>query len=288
MNTVDPAQVRHDRDERRRGSPVLLVGAVVASAATLVLGYLAGIGFGELVEQFRTVAVDSVFDDRGDGDPPYRLVWGTFGFLGCILAGHLAAGAARRYQGRPSAPVFPISLASAGHTVGTWVSSRGWRPPLAVGTQVDPIFHRDEAWGLWAWVMYYADRWLPALLLVVTSLVVLQTIRLARRYADMVEERDRLLARGRRVPADVVDVKLRISTNSETGRGRAVGAIVTVCFVDLAGVRHWVIRRTSDVGVVTGAGLAEVLFDPERPTHDRSIFVALRRHPSPGDWLPAD
>lgn len=286
VNTVDPAQVRHDRIERWRGSRGMLAGAVVASVATLLLGYLAGAGFGELVEQFRTMAIDSVFDDRGDSEPPYLAMWGTFGFLGCILTGNLAAGAARRYQGRPSTPAFPVVLALAAHALGTWVSSRGWLPPLAVGTEVDPVFHEDEKWGLWAWVMYYADWWVPALMLVLTSAAVLLVIRLARRHADMVKERERLLAHGHRVPADVVEVKLRIASN-ESGSSHAVGAIVTVSFVDLAEVQHWVTCRTPDVGVATGASLAQVLFDPERPTHNKSIFVALRRHPTLSDWLPA-
>jgi hypothetical protein len=286
VNTVDPAQARHDRVERWRGSPGMLAGAIVASVATLGLGYVAGWGFGKLVEQFRTMAIDSVFDDRGDGEPPYQEVWGTFGFLGCIAAGNLAAAAARRYRGWPSAPAFPVALGLAGHTVGTWVSSRGWLPPLAVGTEVDPVFHEDEKWGLGAWVMYYADWWLPALMLAVTSLAVFLIIRLARRHADMARERERLLTYGARVPADVVEVTLRIASG-ESGR-RAVGATVTVSFVDLAEVQHWVTRRTKEVGLMTGAGLAEVLFDPERPTRDKSIFVALRRHPALSDWLPAD
>jgi hypothetical protein len=263
----------------------MLAVAVVASVATLGLGYLAGLGFGALVEQFRTMAVDSVFDDRGDGEPPYLAVWGTFGFLGCIATGNLAAAAARRYLGAPSTPAFPVALGLAAHTVGTWVSARGWLPPLAVGTEVDPVFHEDEEWGFWAWVMYYADWWLPALMLVLTALAVVLVIRLARRHADMVRERDRLLAHGRRVPAEVVEVTLRIARN-ESG-SHAVGATVTVSFVDLAEVRHWVTCRTKEVGITTGAGLAEVLFDPERPTNDKSIFVALRRHPTLGDWLPA-
>lgn len=46
--------------------------------------------------------------------------------------------------------------------------------------------------------------WVPALMLVLTSAAVLLVIRLARRHADMVKERERLLAHGHRVPADVV------------------------------------------------------------------------------------
>jgi hypothetical protein len=132
--------------------------------------------------------------------------------------------------------------------------------------------------------MYYADWWVPALMLVLTSLAVLLIIRLTRRHADMVKERERLLTYGHRSPADVVEVKLRISS-SESG-SHAVGAIVTVSFVDLAEVQHWVTCRTPDVGIMAGAGLAEVLFDPTRPTRDKSIFVALRRHPALSDWLP--
>lgn len=285
MNTVDPAQVRQDRIERWRGSPAMLVSAVAASVATLVLGYVAGMGFGSMVEQFRTMAIDSVFDDRGDGAPPYESVWGTFGFLGCIAAGHLAAAAARRYQGRPTTPAFPVALALLAHTLGTWVSSRGWLPPLAVGVEVDPVFHDDEEWGLWAWVMYYADRWMPSLMLAVTSLAVVLIVRLARRQAELVRERERLLIYGRRVPADVVEVKLRVVSN-ESG-SRAVGATVTVSFVDLAEVRHWATCRTQEVGIATGAGRAEVLFDPERPTREKSIFVTFQRRPALSDWLPA-
>ncbi len=266
----------------------MVVGAVVASVATLVLGYLMGIGFGALFEQFRTMAIDSVFDDRGDGEPPYETIWGTVGFLGCLATGNLAAAATRRYQGWPSTSAlstFPVVLALAAHTVGTWVSSREWLPPLAVGTQVDPVFHEDGEWGLWAWVMYYADWWLPALMLALTALAVFLIIRHARRHAELVRERERLLTYGRRVPADVVEVKVRISS-SDSG-SHAVGATVTVSFVDLAEVRHWVTCRTKEVGTAAGIGVAEVLFDPERPTHDKSIFVALRRHPALGDWLPA-
>jgi hypothetical protein len=263
----------------------MLAVAVVASVATLALGYLTGIGFGALVEQFRTAAIDSVFDDRGDGEPPYLAMWGTFGFLGCIATGNLAAAAARRYLGRSSTPPFPVALGLAAHTVGTWVSAREWLPPLAVGTEVDPVFHEDEEWGLWAWVMYYADWWLPALMLVLTALAVYLIVRLARRHAAMAKERERLLTHGRRVPADVVEVKLRIAS-SESG-SRAVGATVTVSFVDLAEVQHWVTCRTPETGITPGAGVAEVLFDPERPTHEKSIFVALHRHPALSDWLPA-
>lgn len=262
----------------------MFAGAVVASVATLGLGYLTGLGFGALVEQFRTMAVDSVFDARGDGESPYVVVWGTFGFLGCIATGNLAAAAARRYLGRSSAPAFPVALGLAAHTLGTWVSARDWLPPLEVGTAVDPVFHEDEEWGLWGWVMYYADWWLPALMLVLTALAVVQIVRLARRQADTARELERLLRNGRRVPADVVEVRLRFA-RSESGT-QAVGATVTASFVDLAEVQHWVTCRTPDAGTTTGAGVAEVLFDPERPTRDKSIFVALRRHPALSDWLP--
>jgi hypothetical protein len=67
----------------------------------------------------------------------------------------------------------------------------------------------------------------------------------------MVRERERLLRYGRQVPANVVEVKPRIAS-SESG-SRAVGAIVTVSFVDLAKVQHWVARRTPDAGITTGA-----------------------------------
>jgi hypothetical protein len=282
-NTVDPAQARQNRIERWRGSPEMLVGAVVASVATLALGYATGFGFGALVEQIRTAAIDSIFDDRGDDRGSYTVLWGTFGFLGSIAAGKLAAGAARRYQGRPSTPAFPVVLALAGHTVGTWMSSREWLPPLAVGTAVDPVFHEDEEWGFWAWSMYYADWWWPATMLAMTALAVVLIVRLARRHAEMMRELERLLTYGCRVPADVVEVKARISS-TESG-SKVVGATVTVSFVDRGEIRHWATCRTDDVGVATGAGMAEVLFDPERPTHEKSIFVALRRRPAVSDWL---
>ncbi|ONI80821.1 hypothetical protein ALI22I_43045 [Saccharothrix sp. ALI-22-I] len=283
MNTVDPARSSHGRVERRRGNPVVLAVAVIASLAIPVLGYLGGTGIGELVEQYRTKAIDSVFDDRGDEVPPFQAMWGTFGFIGCILAANLAAGAARWYRGGASTPVFPVALAFAGNTAGVWVSSREWLPPLAVGAQIDPVFHRDEKWGLWAWTMYYADRWVPATMIVMTVVAVLVTYRIARRRANVVRDVKRLLAHGRRVPADVVEVKPSGSPGEPDSH-----AIVTVSFVDPAGFRHRVTRRAPETGMTTGAGLAEVLFDPARPTHEKSVYVAFRRDPALVDWLPAD
>jgi hypothetical protein len=230
MTTKDPAQVRHERLERWRGHPGVLAAVVVASAATVALGVLAGLGFGGFMEQFRTMAIDSVFDDRGDGDPPYVVVWGTLGVFGGLLAATLAGAAARRYRGRPFS---------------------------------------------------FADWWMPGLLLVVTLLALGHGVVAHRRYAEMVRTRERLLAHGRRVPADVVEVKLRLASD-ETGT-RVVGAIVTVSFTDLAGVRRRVTRRSRE----TEVSAAEVLFDPARPEDEKSIFVALRRHPVLADWLPA-
>ncbi|MFI9454333.1 hypothetical protein [Amycolatopsis sp. NPDC052450] len=282
MNTVDPARARYERIERLRGDRRLLVGAILASAATLVCGFVTGHGFGEILEQFRTMAIDSVFDDRGDGDPPYRAIWGTFGLLGCFASGCLAGVAVRRYQGRQSGPAFPAVLALAASTLGLWDASREWLPPLAVGVAVDPVFHTDEKWGFWGWLMYYADLWMPASLLLLTLLALWYTVGVSRRHAEMARTRERLLRSGRRVPAEIVDVKLRLG-GDESGT-RVVGADVTVMFADLAGVRHWVTRRTRDTTI---AG-AEVLFDPASPADDKKIFVALRRHPALSDWLPAD
>ncbi|MEV6905812.1 hypothetical protein [Amycolatopsis sp. NPDC051071] len=282
MNTVDPAKARHDRIEHWRGDRRLLVGAIVASAAALFCGFLTGHGFGAIFEQFRTMAIDSVFDDRGDDKPPYEAIWGTFGLLGCMASGILASTAMRRYQGRPSGPAFPAVLIFAASTLGFWVSSREWLPPLAVGVAVDPVFHTDEGWGFWGWLLYYADWWAPAFLLVLTCFALSYAVRVSRQYAEMVRIRDQLLRSGWRVPARIVDLKLRLG-GDESGT-RVVGATVTVSFVDPAGVRHWVTRRTSDTTIAT----AEVLFDPAAPTDDKKIFVAFRRHPALSDWLPAD
>ncbi|MFD6067672.1 hypothetical protein [Amycolatopsis lurida] len=282
MNTVDPAKARHDRIERWRGDRRLLVGAILASLVTLVCGYLTGYGFGALLEEFRTMAIDSVFDDRGDGEPPYSSVWGTFGFLGCLAAGNLARAAMRRYQGRRSGPAFPVVLAFAASTLGLWESSRAWLPPLAVGTAVDPVFHEDEKWGFWGWFLYYADLWAPAFLLLLTLLALWYAVGVSRHQAELARTKERLLRQGRRVPAELVEVKVRMG-GDESGT-RVVGADVTVSFVDLSGVRHWVTRRTGDTAI---AG-AEVLFDPAAPADDKKIFVALRRHPALSDWLSAN
>ncbi len=282
MNTVDPAKARHDRIERRRGDRRLLVGAVVASAAALLCGFLTGRGFGAIFEQFRTMAVDSVFDDRGDEDPPYEAIWGTLGLLGSMAAGALAGAATRGYQGRPKSPAFPAVLIFAASTFGFWASSREWLPPLAVGVAVDPVFHTDEKWGFWGWLLYYADWWAPTFLLVLTLLSLWYVVRSSRQHTEMVRTRDRLLTSGWRVPAHIVEVKLRLG-GDESGT-RVVGATVTVSFVDPAGVRHWTTRRTSDTTIAA----VEVLFDPAAPADDKKIFVALRRHPALSDWLPAD
>ncbi|WP_410631480.1 hypothetical protein [Amycolatopsis sp. cmx-4-83] len=285
VNTVDPARARRERLERWHGNPWLLAGIAVASVATPALGLLAGLGFGGILEQFRTMAIDSVFDDRGDGDPPYVLMWGTFGLLGCLLAATLAGAAARRYRARPSGPVFPAVLALAGSTVGVAVSARDWLPPLAVGTAVDPVFHHDEPWGFWAWVCYYADWWAPALLLGLTLLTLGWAVADGRRQTRLAATRDRLLAHGCRVPAAVVDVKLRLA-GDESGT-RIVGSTVTVSYTDPAGVRRWATRRSRETELAVGPGGAEVLFDPARPADEKAVFVALRRHPALADWLPA-
>ncbi|WP_410624375.1 hypothetical protein [Amycolatopsis sp. cmx-8-4] len=186
MNTKDPARARHERLERWHGHPGVLAAVVVASLATVALGVPAGLGFGGFMEQFRTMAIDSIFDDRGDADPSYVVVWGTLGVFGCLFTASLAGAAARRYRGRPTGSAFPAVLALAGSTVGAGVSARGWLPPLAVGTAVDPVFHQDEAWGFWGWLFYYADWWVPALLLVVTPLVLGHAVTGRRPYTGMV------------------------------------------------------------------------------------------------------
>lgn len=206
MNTKDPARARHERHERWHGHPVVLTALVVASVATVALGVLAGLGFGGFMAQFRTMAIDSIFDDRGDADPPYVVVWGTLGVFGCLFAATLAGAAARRYRGRPASPAFPAVLALAGGTVGAGVSARGWLPPLAVGTAVDPVFHQDEPWGFWGWLFYYADWWVPALLLVVTLLVLGRAVTGRRRYTGMVRtarSRPRRLVAGPLSPSRV-------------------------------------------------------------------------------------
>ncbi|WIX91366.1 hypothetical protein [Amycolatopsis sp. DG1A-15b] len=285
VNTVDPAEARHERLERWRGHRGVLAGAVAASVATLGSGALAGLGFGGFMEQFRTMAIDSVFADRGDGEPPYVVVWGTLGVLLCLVTATLAGALVRRYRGRSGGPVFPVVLALSGSTAGTWVSARDWLPPLAVGTAVDPVFHEDETWGFWAWVFYYADWWAPALLLGLTLLAAAHAVASGCRHAELARTRDRLLAHGCRVTADVIEVKLRLASD-ESGT-RIVGSTVTVSYPDAAGVRRWATRRSRDTGLVIGPGGAEVLFDPARPGDEKSVFVALRRYPVPADWLPA-
>jgi predicted metal-dependent phosphoesterase TrpH len=49
---------------------------------------------------------------------------------------------------------------------------------------------------------------------------------------------------------------------------------------------RWATRRSRETGLIVGPGGAEVLFDPMRPDDEKSVFVALRRHPL-ADWLPA-
>ncbi|GAB3923709.1 hypothetical protein GCM10029976_014320 [Kribbella albertanoniae] len=289
MSTVDPIAARRAKRLRRAGQPKVLAGAVAAGIAQLGAGVCFGVSIGILVEFMRSDVTNSVFADQDPGmdgflglaTMPVMFIAGTFGLVVfAAVTRHLID----LYRGGEKQPIvqFPATLWAI--AAGVTGSALSWEDPADVGIKVDPVFHHDQTWSTFGWVMYRADIWLPALAVVIAVLATLYAIKHNRRLRTQIAERNRLLTAGRKVPGEITNVAVRTSQNDQ-GQRSVVGAEVVVKFTDLQGTDRWVTRQARDRSAIPTVSTALVLFDPQRPDADDLIFVSFTPDPLPGDWI---
>lgn len=288
MSTIDPADQQRERRRRRVGDPRILV-AFIASAALMAVGaFLFGLAIATTADMLRHVLIDSTFDDR----IPFPMFWGagTIGYLwmlgsiGAIGGSGFAVWLLDMYRGGEQQPRILAALGTCAAAAAVVLNAPTWLEPLAVGIKLDPVFHEDDPWSVVGWIAYYADVWLPTLVVIIAGLVVTHAIRHYGRLRRQLAARDRLLAEGRRTTGAITAATLRTSVNDQ-GQRSIVGTDVMVKFTDDQGVDRWVARFNRDRTAILGSGFVAVLFDPRRPGDDDLIFVAFHRDPMPAEWI---
>ncbi|WP_460649787.1 hypothetical protein [Kribbella endophytica] len=287
---MDPIAARRTKRLSRQGQPKFLAWAIVAGVAQLGAAFCCGLAIGAIVDLLRSGVIDSSFADNDPGVDsgflgmatlPVLLIVGTFGLM---LTGGVTRYLIVAYSGGEKQPIRQTPVVVLAVAAGLVVDTTTWTTPLSVGTKVDPVFGEDESWSAFGWVMYRADLWLPALLVVIAALVTGYAIKYNRRLRRQLADRNRLLTEGRKVAGAVTDVSIRTSQNDQ-GQRSVVGADVVVKFTDLQGTDRWVTRRAENRSAIPTADTALVLFDPLRPEADDLIFVAFEPDPLPSDWI---
>ncbi|MFF1819485.1 hypothetical protein ACFVWG_19455 [Kribbella sp. NPDC058245] len=289
MSTVDPIAARRAQRLSRQGQPKFLVWAIVAGFIQSGAAFFAGMAIGTMVNLLRAGVIDSSFSDNDPGIDGFLgpatmpvLIFG--GIFGLIIAGATTRYLVDAYSGGEKQPIRQTVAVVWLVAVGLLVHTTTWTTPLAVGTKVDPVFQDDEPWSAFGWVMYRANLWLPALLIIIAVLVTLYALKHNRRLRQQIADRNRLLTAGRKVTGAITNVSIRTSQNDQ-GQRSVVGADVVVKFTDLQGTDRWVTRRAENRSSIPTADTALVLFDPLRPDSDDLIFVAFLPDPLPGDWI---
>ncbi|MCL2091289.1 MAG: DUF3592 domain-containing protein [Micrococcales bacterium] len=272
MSTVDPAVERARRQERRKGGIGSLLGLLVAAIGCLVCGYLFGRGIAGITGVFRWMASEGLNSTSSPAGPPY--FWGVFvgSFAGFLMPVWYAV-ASRTFTGGSGLPVNGLTLMAAGATYGVWLQTARWEAPAEVGygTMGTDLESWRKPWGTYAWIMYYADRWLPIIFAVVTVLILVAGIWFfARRNAKSTRAQN-LLDAGRRASGVVTEATW---TGVEINSRKLIR--FTVRFTDHAGVQRWVTKRaTFDPAGMPSAGMpATVFYDPAR-LDENKILVTL-------------
>lgn len=288
MSTVDPAAQRRAKQQRYVGQPGVLAAAVVFAVLQVACAAVLGVGISVMAGFIRHSIIDSVFDDR-DVFPDF---WGpatmgivlTVGIVGTLVSAAVSSSFMGRYRGGEKQPSVLAPFGAVAIAVAVTVHAQTWTEPLEVGTQIDPTFHTDEDWGVFSWIAYYANIWVPALVIALAAYLVLWAIRHNRRLRAQIANRNRLLTEGRRVAGTITEVTVVTSQNSE-GHRTTVGADIVVKFTDANGTDRWVKRRSTNRSAMPGPGVALVLFDPLQPGNEDSIFVAFTAEPTPPEWI---
>jgi hypothetical protein len=287
MTAMDPAEQRAKR-LRRAGDRRFLVGAVAVAAVMSACAALLGLAIAATAEMMRHFAIDSVFDDRV-GIPMFWGV-GTIGYLWALgMAGTLfgsitASWLIDLYRGGEGQPRILASLVACAVAVAVVADAPTWMPPLEVGVESDPVFHEDAAWSVFGWIAYFADIWVPCLVVLIAGLVVAYAIRHYGRLREQIADRNRLLAEGRRTEGVVTRVAARITVNDQ-GQRSTVGYVITVRYTDTHGIERNVTRFARGRDSTPASNTVEVLFDPRRPGEDHLVFVSIHPDPVPAEWL---
>ncbi|GAA4747775.1 hypothetical protein GCM10023350_35840 [Nocardioides endophyticus] len=283
MDIIDPAIRRRERLDGAVGDPRNLLAAGTAWG----LGAVGAVGIGVFmafaVGMWRATAVNYSLRPGELGQP---WIVSTVFTIGLLMAGlGLPWGAARldAFRAASGSGGPALALGAAGATVGVLISTRTWVAPDRVGWKVSE-FSAPRAWGWGDWVLYYADRWLPALFGALTVALSLTAIKVVRAGAARARTRERLLREGVRTSASISDLRIHYSSD-DNGSRKVAGATATVTYIDRRGTQRWVERKHSDASLMVRGGQVEVIYDPHQPEDDSSVFVAFTRRPAALDWV---
>ncbi|MEU2674821.1 DUF3592 domain-containing protein [Streptomyces sp. NPDC007164] len=284
METVDPSARRRRQRDRQVGNPAALrmgvIWFVLGAAGAFVLGLLVSLWFDVL----RAISLNAPSGTHVSGVSVPLVVAGVG--AGALLAGlGLPAGAHHLdgYRAARGGGGWALAIGVAGFTLGVAVASRSWVAADRVGWVVTD-YEPPEPWGWGQLILYYAELWLPGLLVVLSLLLVWSAVRAQRRAAASAATRDRLLLEGLRTTGTISELRIHYSSDDSGGR-HVAGATATVTYVDAADTRRWVTRKYADASVLVQGGAVQVLHDPARPDDDDSVFVSFLREPAALDWV---
>jgi hypothetical protein len=283
METVDPSVRRRQQRDRQVGNPAALrmgvIWFVLGAAGAFVLGLLVSLWFDAL----RAISLNAPSGTHVSGVSVPLVVAGVG--AGALLVGlGLPVGAHHLdgYRAARGGGGWALAICVAGFALGVAVAARGWVAADRVGWVVTD-YEPPEPWGWARWILYYADLWLPGLLVVLSLLLVWSAVRAERRGAAGAATRDRLLIEGLRTTGTISELRIHYSSD-DSGR-HVAGATATVTYVDAAGTRRWVMRKYADASVLVQGGAVQVLHDPARPDDEDSVFVSFLREPAALDWV---
>ncbi len=174
MDAVNPASASAVTAPRTsRGAAGATFDALLAGLAHLaVLGswaVTAAAVMGSLAIPRRIVMNSEWAFDTGRLPQPWVIAVGAV----AIALSHAFFRWAMARFGRGVPAYGPSVVAWCGVLLGVAWGAYNWAPPVTVGQQVGPRHGESTPWGPLGWVAYYARLWLPALVALVTAVLVL-------------------------------------------------------------------------------------------------------------------
>ncbi|MFD7551549.1 DUF3592 domain-containing protein [Streptomyces sp. NPDC059816] len=280
MSTVDPVAVR--REQARRSAAPGREGAPLGFGTWAALAGYGGLwalcGFGAADAASYPVASAYLTEDRYPVNDTPAFLWALFGgLIAALVLGPSGRGRCTARRATHYGPLYAAGFAHLGGAAGLLYGARQrWVRPPREGEFVDAAGVVVGSWGGGPWIVWTAQWWVPALLLVV---LVLRWVRAVRGHRARQRREARaweVIRTGRRVSGEVTDV-------SGTGveRDGRPQLDVVVRLTDQEGRGRWVTKRAhfgadADGGRLPRAGdRAVVWFDPLAPGDQRAIPVAL-------------